>query len=80
MVLLPAIAAVTAVTMLAFLGRRLELELAGLRRSLRLAGAAAVAADELARATVDVRRRALSTRQQTRRLRRSRPVGSRHPR
>jgi hypothetical protein len=79
-VLLPTLAAVSGVVTLAVLGRRLELEMIDLRRSLRLMAAASVAADELSRTTAGVRQRAISTREQARRLRRARTVGARHPR
>ena len=80
-VALPTVAAVTAVVALTILGRQLESELTGLRRSLRLFGAAAVAADELRRTSTDVTDQAISASEQVRlRLRRPRTVGRRHPR
>lgn len=81
LVAMPTGAAVVAVVTLAALGRRLELELGALRRSLRLAGAAAVAADELSRTSAVVANHAGSTSRQAQlRLRRSRTGGRRHPR
>jgi hypothetical protein len=81
LVAVPTMAAVVAVVTLAVLGRRLEQELAGLRRSLRLAGAAAVAADELRRTSSLVADQMVTTSRQARlRLRRSGTGGRRHPR
>lgn len=78
---LPMTAAVTAVVTLAILGRRLELELVELRRSLRLVGAAAIAADELRRTSAAVALQATSAAAQVRlRVGRPRTVGRRHPR
>lgn len=81
LIALPTGAAVTAVVALAILGRRLECELTELRRSLRLVGAAAVAADELRRSSTDVTDHAIVAADRARLLaRRPRPVGRRHPR
>jgi hypothetical protein len=81
LIALPTGAAVVAVVALAVLGRRLERELARLRHSLRLAGATAVAADELRRtSTLVADQMATTGRQAQVRLRRSRTGRRRHPR
>ena len=66
LIALPMAAAMTAVVTLAILGRRLEFELVELRRSLRLVGAAAIAADELRRAGTAVALQATSAAAQVR--------------
>jgi len=81
LVAMPTGAVVVAVLALALLGRRLEKELAELRRSLRLAGAAGVAAEELSRTSTLVAQQMVTSGRQARlRLRRSRTGGRRHPR
>jgi hypothetical protein len=81
LVAMPTGAAVIAVVALAMLGHRLEQELTWLRRSLRLAGAAAVAADELRRTSTLVANQAVDTSRHARlRPRPPRTVGRRHPR
>ena len=81
LIALPTGAAVIAVVTLAVLGRRLESELTDLRRSLRLVGAAAIAADELRRTSTDVTDQAMSAAEQARaRVRGPRTVGRRDPR
>lgn len=79
--LLPAGAAVVALAALTLVTGRLELELAELRRSLRRAGATAVATDELSRAGARVAAKAAATGEEAKsRLRRPRLVRSSHPR
>jgi len=80
-VALPMTATLLAVIALALLGRRLDGELVALRRSLRLVGATAVAADELSRTGDEVAERTLDTTRQARqRLRRPRRGGDQHRR
>ena len=66
LVAMPTGAVVVAVLALALLGRRLEKELAELRRSLRLAGAAGVAAEELSRTSTLVAQQMVTSGRQAR--------------